>query len=370
MSEISLEAEAGKQRLKEFRQEFEPYIKNYFIEQKNEFKDYLTKDYLEFGYDMINDIALRDAKRLRASFVYYVAQLFGDNKSEDRLKLGVVIEVIHAYLLILDDFMDMSDTRRGGLTGHKMYEAYFKEHNFVGDDALHFGNSMSSTVAIIAANMAAELLTTLDIEPNIILNLSKMIHKKIAITGYGQLEDVVNSVTPGVTEDDVMSMLEHKTGVYTYENPIHCGAILAGVTDQKTLDELTSFAIPAGIAFQIWDDVLGMFGDPATTGKSAMDDLREGKYTLLVHKVLENGSAEQVKVLKSHLGNRQVSTVQHAEVKKIIEDTGSLEYSRRKAEELIAQAHSALESAKQLDWNQEAYEYLLGISKYTIERSK
>ena len=371
MSNLSPEALYGKEQIKEFQAVFEPYIQNYFKEQRKDFENYLNQPHLKFSFDIIEEITLRDAKRLRASFVYFVSKMFGNENEEAALKLGAVIEIIHAYLLILDDFMDMSDDRRGGPTAHKMYEDFYKKHNYSGEDKEHYSNSMAVTAAIVASNMADILLNSIDINPADLLNISTKLHRRIAITGYGQLEDVTNSVKPNVVEEDVLSMLRHKTGVYTYENPIYCGAYLAGVTDEKILSALTDYAIPGGIAFQIKDDNLGMYGDPEIMGKSVMDDMKEGKYTLLVYKAYAKATEEQKKTLDKYIGNRQATSENHEMVKKIIKDTGSLKYSEDKAWEYVNSAQKALrDSPLNSKEYKSGFDYLIGISSYTVERSK
>ena len=111
-----------------------------------------------------------------------------------------------------------------------------------------------------------------------------------------------------------------------------------------------------------------MFGDSDISGKSILDDLKEGKYTLLIHYALENGTKEQRKTIKNYLGRKDLTMAQHKQVKKALVDSGSYAYSKMMADKFIKKAQSVLIKNKQKNWNEEALKYLLGISSYTVER--
>jgi len=164
-------------------------------------------------------------------------------------------------------------------------------------------------------------------------------------------------------------MLVHyyKTGKYTYETPLHTGAILAGASDDD-LKALTEYAIPGGIAFQIQDDILGMFGDEYKIGKPADSDLSEGKKTLLIVKAFEKGDSLQKKILNKNLGSPKISSKDLREVRQIIIDTGSLEYSKKIALNLVNKAKERLQKYSHSNWIPEGREFLDGIADYMIKR--
>ncbi len=370
MAELSPEAQYGKQKIKEFQQQFEPYIISYFDDETKQFTETRNEPHIQLSFDIIKDITTRDAKRVRAAFVYFTYKLLAGKTDALAIDLGIIIELFHAYILMVDDFMDMSDKRRGKPTAHVMFHDYQVTQDFHSKTPQHLANSFAMLTSMMCCHMAEMKLAQLQVDEKTLRNLMWNINEKDKITAFGQYEDILNTARADVTYDELLGMLRLKTGVYTYENPIHCGALLANVSDQATLDALTQYAIPGGIAFQIWDDVLGMFGDPSEMGKSAMDDLKEGKYTLLIHKALENGTSEQKETLRKYLGKHDVTEAEHAIVKKIIEDTGSYEYSKQLAKQLVTQAQTALTNAKQDWWNKDAFDYLIGIASYTVERAK
>ena len=371
MSEINLSSwQNAKKLLVDYQNKLNPVIDEYFDEQiKNVSETYPPHSVK--ALEVYRDICTRGGKRARGAFSYYVYKMYGGQNDTEAIKMGIVLELIHAYLLLLDDFMDLSETRRHGPTGHKLFSKYFEDQNFANPkiNSKHFGDSIAVTTAALGAHMALRLLNSVDFSSDIKISLSNNLNEKLVTTGHGQITDVVNGFNPNVTEEDVLKMLEWKTGVYTYENPIHTGAIMAGITDKSQFKILSDYAISAGVAFQIQDDILGVFGSSDDTGKSVYDDLREGKYTLLAHFALKNGSEDQIQKLKLILGNPEIGDIELAEAKKIFVESGSLEYSKKTALNLVNKAKESLQKNKSENWQQIGYEYLLGIADYMIERS-
>ena len=367
MQNLSTTAKKGSQTIKEFQTLFEKHIKKYFDEQLVRIEKEFDNGYSKYCIELYKEMCTRKAKRLRASFIYYVYKMLNGANATTAIEMGIIIELMHANWLIIDDFMDLSDTRRGGAAAHKILSQYHKDHNFKNLDSDHFGDAIAVNIGVAGIFMATNLLLGLDLENGITRELAKNISQKMEITAHGQITDVFNAVGIQVSEENVLKMLKWKTGVYTYENPIHLGAIMAGA-NEDALKKLSEYAIPGGISFQIQDDILGMFGDSEVMGKSAMDDLKEGKYTLLIHKALENADEKQREILNKQVGNRNLTSEEHELVKKIIEDTGSLEYSKLKAKELVEQAKQSLVKNYNPMWNQEGLDYLNNIADYVIER--
>ena len=196
--------------------------------------------------------------------------------------------------------------------------------------------------------------------------LSK-INQEFIDTGYGQIIDVFGEVMEKVDEKHVMLVHYYKTGKYTYETPLHVGAILAGAKEEE-LNVLTEYAIPAGIAFQMQDDILGMYGDEYRIGKPADSDLKEGKKTLLIVKALEKGNKKQKAILEDLLGKTHIKNEELELARKIIIDTGSLEYSKKTALRLVMKAKNKLNEMANPKWSNRGKEFLEGIADYMINR--
>ncbi|MFS8131459.1 MAG: polyprenyl synthetase family protein [Candidatus Dojkabacteria bacterium] len=306
-------------------------------------------------------------KRLRAAFAYYSYIMHNGRNKEEIVKVGAALELMHSYLLAHDDMMDRSDMRHGKPTVNKYYEVMAKMQKFRRPEAVHFGDSMSVNAGDILCHLALDVITNSKFEAHKKLKALSKINSEFKDTGYGQVIDVYGSILKSVDEDYVMQVHYFKTGKYTYETPLHVGAILAGA-NQKQLDALTAYSIPGGIAFQIQDDVLGMFGDEKKLGKRADSDLREGKKTLLIVKAMEKGTPKQKKRIEECLGNQEINYDDLEDIRKIIIDTGSLEYSKSVARKLVLKAKKAISDTKDLNWSPKGKAFLDAIADYMITR--
>lgn len=363
---LSEDAIFARNAVKDFIKKFEPYFAQKLAEEEKYALSAHNSDSLD-TLRFYNQIAIRGGKRIRASLAYYTYKMMGGTDEAAAMELARAIEMIHAYLLIIDDFTDKSATRRGGPTAHILAEEYFKKGSYARVDPYHHGAAMAITVALLQLHRAEEVILSLDAPDAIKIQISQNLNSKIATTAYGQITDGFNSLKDVVPEKDVLSMLEWKTGVYTFENPLHSGALLAG-SDAQELALLTEYALPVGIAFQIHDDVIGMFGDSEETGKSDKDDLMEGKMTLLIQHALLNASKEQVATINKYLGNRSLTDEEHAIVQQVLIECGSFEYSKQMAKKLVDKGKLMLEKSP-TSWNPSGIRFLSGVADYIIQRN-
>ncbi len=302
---------------------------------------------------------LRAAKRLRGSLVNYGFQLSG-RKIDDRVwRAAMAMELVHTALLMHDDFMDEDEVRRGGPTTHVFYGQKR------GD--VHYGESMAVNSGDAVLCLGFEELLSCGFESDRARMAMKQMLRGITNTAYGQAYDVTLEVEKEWKEEDVLVLHRAKTAIYTFENPLLIGAILGGVSeDVKQI--LNEYSVDAGVAFQLQDDILGAFGSSAETGKSVSSDLKQGKCTMLVLKVLEKGSAEQRRVIKKVWGNRRAGDKEVSEAKEVIEETGSLAYSRELARKLAGQAAVTVGRLRELGMESQAVDYIQGIAEYMVER--
>lgn len=363
---LSEDAIYARDTIKDFIKRFEPYFAQKLEDETKYALVHHNKDSADV-LDFYNQIAIRGGKRIRASLSYYTYKMLGGKNEDVALELARAIEMIHAYLLVIDDFTDKSDTRRGGPTAHVMAEKYLAERKFARVDPYHHGAAMAITAALLQLHKAEEVILDLDVPDAIKIQICQNVNSKIATTAYGQITDAFNSLKFDVPEGDVFDMLEWKTGVYTFENPLHSGALLANANSKELL-LLTEYAIPVGIAFQIHDDVIGMFGDSKETGKSNKDDLMEGKMTLLIQHALKYANSEQIKTINTHLGNRRLTEEDHATLQHILIDCGSFEYSKQTAIKLVEKGKEMLSKVPS-HWDQSGTRFLRGIADYIIQRS-
>lgn len=333
----------------------------------------MQADYHEFGeftelyMEEMLGVGLANAKRLRGAFVYYSYIMNGGEKLEEVISASAAIEFIHLYLLVLDDFMDIDDRRRGHPTVHHTVDKYHREHGLK-FDSVHFGNSIAVTAGIICSHFAQNIMLDLDFELERKQEAMRQLNNQIIETGHGQAHDIYNSVKLDPSEQDALNVLKWKTAIYTYQNPIFVGAILAGNNSADNMDALTQYAYPAGMAFQIQDDILGSFGDSDKSGKPDDSDIKEGKQTLLTVYAYEHASDDQKAILDAVLGKRDATPEEVQQVRDVMVDTGSLEYSKQKAFDFVNEAKATLLKNSKGQWEQEGVDFLEGIADYMIER--
>ena len=318
--------------------------------------------------DIFKDVVTRPAKRLRGAFVLESYNMFSKKPSVEVMKAAVAIEVVHAYLLIIDDFNDRSNLRRGLPTAHRLHETYHIQHKMTGD-ALHYGYSQAAVSGLFGMHHASNLLLSMDFPPERLIRALQGVNDAINVTAYGQIRDIFNQQGPNTVEHDVLEVHRLKTAHYTYFNPLQLGATLAGET-ANSIARFNTYAENAGIAFQIQDDILGVYGDPKDTGKSNMDDIMEGKATLLTVYAYANATLAQKEILDKTLGNRELEKTPDlfAQVQQVIIDTGSLEHSKEVAQELVRKAKNSMYKEFPEYVENDGFKFIVGVADYMIER--
>ncbi|MFZ2189078.1 MAG: polyprenyl synthetase family protein [Candidatus Moraniibacteriota bacterium] len=351
--------------LKAYKKRLDPHLKEYFLTKIIQAKkvDPLAVKTIK----IIEKFVLSGGKRVRPALTYYGYLAAGGKDDKKIVKASMAIELVHAFLLIHDDIIDRDDTRHGIETVHKTYYKWGKRLRLSDSEAMHFGNSMAIVTGDYAHAMASQILYDIDFEPKIILSALRRIQIIVARTIPGEMVDVLMGAKGAATEGEIARMHEGKTACYTFEGPLHLGAVLAGQeNNSKLLEAFSAYSLPVGKAFQIRDDILGVFGDEKKLGKSVGADIIEGKQTLLVFKALQTGDARQVDRIRRLLGKKDLTKGEIGEFRKIIRETGSLDYSRELAEKLVA---ISLRALKGIEFkNNEAKEFLEGIAEYIIKR--
>jgi geranylgeranyl diphosphate synthase type I len=347
-SKLSEIAKISDQKLLEFwNQEIN---KNFGFNQKQ-------KDLIKRMLVHAQDHNLRPAKRLRAAFVYFGYLLGQKEINPEIYKAMNAVELAHTALLMQDDVMDQDDLRRGKETTHKHF----------GAKNLHYGESMAYTLGDVLLSFAYEELLKSDFEPKRVKEATLQLLRGIANTAFGQAYDITLETMDEWTEDDVIALHKAKTAIYSYENPLQIGAIL-GETNQETLNIISEFSMLGGVAFQLQDDILGVFGDTDKTGKSDNSDLIHGKRTLLILKALEMGNQTQKDMVLKAWNNVNATNEEITKAKKAIIDSGALAYSKQKATDLALEAISCTQKLRDLNLNSEAVDFIEGIAKYMIDR--
>ena len=225
--------------------------------------------------ESLRDLVTAGGKRLRPAFCHWAfVGAGGDPTDPVVVDVGAALELLHAFALVHDDVMDGSDTRRGEAAVHKRFADRHRELSARGE-ARRFGEGAAILVGDFAFVYADMLFAT---APPAARPLFDELRIELCV---GQFLDLAASAT-GARERSRAELIErYKSGKYTVERPLHLGAALAGRVDDLA-GPLTAYGVPIGQAFQLRDDLLGVFGDPEVTGKPVGEDLRERKLTPLV----------------------------------------------------------------------------------------
>lgn len=278
------------------------------------------------------EVALAGGKRLRAAFAYWSwrAHLSGPAEAAGHrtaLRVGAALELYQAAALVHDDLMDGSDTRRGRPATHRAFEATHRAQGWAGD-ATRFGESAAillGDLALVAAEREfGEAVAAAEHGPAARAVFDAM-RTEVSV---GQYLDVLGQVTdwgsdPADDEVRARHVVRAKSARYSVEHPLAIGAALAGA-DHAARARISRIGLALGEAFQLRDDLLGVFGDPAATGKPAGDDLREGKRTVLLARTAARATAAEVRLLRAHLGRRDLDAGAIADLRGVVERSGAV----------------------------------------------
>ncbi len=315
----------------------------------------------DWALDRIKDYGSRPSKRMRGSLAaaaYDAAK--GTYLSRQGLHLGAAIELIQNHLLIVDDVIDQSASRRGEPTVHVSYKAASGSDDWC-------ANMMGVLVGLLPAYMAEYMVAQIKETPERLVAVQRLIALDVAITDLGQIDDIEQQFGKEVSREDLLRRHEQKSSYYSFVNPITCGLVLGGVDETLARRDAEHFGRPAGVAFQLRDDYLGVFGDTKQTGKPNLDDLREGKYTLMVHLAEQSATPDEVAILERILGNPSAGESELERLQDILTRTGAAASSMSVAQEYGRRAVEAAKNATA--WSDTFASMLTQLVTFSLERN-
>lgn len=352
----------AKEILLGYKQTLKPELKQY-LDQKVE-EAYKISIYCGELVEHISDITMRGGKRVRAALLYY-SYLAHDGKNKKiAIEASIAMELAQTFLLIHDDIIDCDELRRGGKTIHKAYET-IGELRYPGKQNLgSFGISSAIMAGDLACAFSNEIIANLKVNPIYTNRALLELNRMYQLEYFGEFLDILSELRDDVQKEDIIQTHQLKTAPYTFDGPLKIGAILAGA-DERKLEKLNGYTVPLGTAFQIQDDILGMFGSEEKLGKPVTSDLIEGKRTLLILDAIENANEEQRQVIFQNLGNRQLGMAELNNVRKVIRDTGSLDKSIDLAYKYM---QDAIDSMQKSRLKKEGKSFLVDIAEYMVKR--
>ncbi|MGV9379193.1 polyprenyl synthetase family protein [Nonomuraea sp. NPDC003707] len=295
---------------------------------------------VEAAYQLLTDFVLNGGKRVRPQLCYWGWRGAGGGDGDEIITAAASLELCHAGLLIHDDIMDGSELRRGRATVHRSLAGL---HRGPGSDA--FGQAGGILLGTLSLAWSDTMLSSCGVEPHRLRAAHHVFDTMRTEVISGQYLDVLAQLRSGASVDEALTVIRFKTAKYTVERPLQIGGALAGAS-LELLESYSRFGLPLGEAFQLRDDVLGTFGLESETGKSALDDLREGKHTVLVAHAVLRATPAQLAHLKSWHGNPELTEERAEELRQILRDTGALDEVEEMIEDRVREAVTALAAAR------------------------
>jgi geranylgeranyl diphosphate synthase type I len=295
----------------------------------------------------LRDFLLDGGKRLRPAFCYWGWRGSGGPAGEEIVTAATSLELLQACALIHDDLMDGSDTRRGLPSIHRRFAALHRRSGWLGAPD-GFGAAAAILLGDLCLSWSDEMFAGCGLPPSRLGRGKAVFDVMRTELMAGQYLDVLEQAVGGGSVERSRRVIRFKSAKYTIERPLHIGAALTGAPDE-VLAAFSAYGLPLGEAFQLRDDVLGVFGDPAETGKPAGDDLREGKRTVLVAMALERAGEHQAEVVRRLLGDPGLDADGVDRLRQVIVETGALTEAEKMIDRRTEESLAALEAAPVTD---------------------
>jgi geranylgeranyl diphosphate synthase type I len=301
--------------------------------------------------DTLSDFVLRGGKRIRPTFAWWGWRAAGGEGSGPRadavLTAVTALELIQTCALVHDDLMDASELRRGRPTVHVRFTEAHRAGAWLGEPE-RFGMAAAILLGDLALAWADDLFTGAPLSDEMRRAAREPWLAMRSEMFAGQYLDVLAQAEGDESEDRALGVARLKTAAYTVERPLHLGVALAGA-GEDTVAAVRTFGTDIGVAFQLRDDLLRVYGDTEVTGKPAGDDLREGKRTLLVSLGLryaeEAGRHADADVLRHALGDPDLTQATIERVRELLVEVGAVDELERRIERLTVSGMAALDAS-------------------------
>jgi geranylgeranyl diphosphate synthase type I len=293
----------------------------------------------------IKNFITRKGKRIRP-LLFIIGYLgFAKKPAPGLYRSSLSIELLHVFLLIHDDIIDKSDTRRGGPSMHKMLNNYlsrFKNIKFQGQD-------LSIVVGDILYAMAIDAFLSIKENPaHKELGLKKFLRAAM-YTGGGEFIELLLGAKDieKITKQEIYRIYYFKTAFYSFISPLSIGAALAGAP-QKEIDMISEYGHALGTAFQIKDDILGMFGEENKIGKSPLVDLQEAKKTILIWRAYKDSGPKDKCMIKNIMSKAGITGSDLSKIRFIVKKSGALDFAENEISILTKKAYALIASSGML----------------------
>jgi geranylgeranyl diphosphate synthase type I len=260
---------------------------------------------------------------------------FAKKEARGLYQAAISIELLHDFMLIHDDIIDKSDTRRGRPSMHKMLNNYLRDKKNI----KFSGQDLSLVLGDIVYASAINTFLAINEEPQRKEKALKKFIDATFYTGCGEFIELISGIKniENITKDDIYKIYDFKTAYYSFAYPLSIGATLAGAKEND-INKIFQYGLYLGRAFQIKDDILGVFGNEAKIGKSTLTDLQEAKKTLLIWHAYRYSHPKNQSEIKKVLAKKKVNNADLLQVRRILVTAGSLDYARQEISRCIRKA--------------------------------
>lgn len=353
-----------KSYLDNFRAQFEPALEDFLDSELARFKN--LDPIGGVVARAISDFTLHRGKRIRAALTKLGYEATGLKPDRTILQPAIAVELLHSFLLIHDDIIDQSALRRGKPTVHEYFAAqYGKSFHLRSKIAQQLGSFLGILAGDVSFSLALRALSTSKFPMGRIKKATHALLETVDTTITGQALDIMLPFSPHVRETQVLKTLRLKTANYSVLAPLRLGMILAGAR-APLLKQIEQYAIPVGMAFQIQDDILGVFGSKKELGKPVISDLEEGKQTVLTSFVEQHGSAADRRTLRSVLGRPGLRFADLKKIRVLFRQTRALWYSQKRAREHVSEAQQSLEK---ISIPRKVSQLLREVAEFVVDRT-
>jgi geranylgeranyl diphosphate synthase, type I len=293
--------------------------------------------------DAIADYVLIAGKRVRPAFAYWGWRGMGRSDDPAIIAAAASLELLHACALMHDDVIDDSATRRGRPALHRLFAIRHERAQWNGD-ADNFGASVAILLGDLCLSWSFGMLRASGLTPEELARGAPVFDQMCTEVTAGQYLDVLAQARRATRVDTALEVVRLKTAKYTVERPLHLGGALAGA-DPALLAAYSGYGLPVGEAFQLRDDLLGVYGDPEVTGKPAGDDLREGKRTVLVALARQHATNAARDRMDRLIGDPGLTATGVTELRELIASSGAVSVVEQMISDRIAAGIAALDAA-------------------------
>lgn len=356
------------------QESFRPLLAEFRLKLESELHDWLTDKEREAAgesgasrelTEVLTRFVARDGKRIRPALLYYTYRACGGQSDDKVMPMAMSVELLHTYLLIHDDIMDHANVRRGEPAAHVIYADLHRERGWLGSSE-HFGESVAILLGDLAQTYSLELYSSVELAPEVAAEFRQQFSNMCQEVVLGQYLEMTAGHRESMEEDELLRVLRMKSGRYSVERPVQLGYLLARAPE-ATRQALTIYGLKMGEAFQLQDDLLGMFGDAETVGKPVGADLVEGKFTLLIHHAMRHLSPEDRTMLQRALGNPDLDPEEIQRAQGLIEASGARQRVQEMIEERLNEAREALST---VDLAEDGGAFLAGSIEYLRGRER